>query len=52
MRVNMHILSIEIITTSYAKKFMKRLKSYVVREPYSVDVKFTNLAKTSFLEDK
>jgi hypothetical protein len=42
------MLSIEIITTSYAKKFMKRLKSYVVREPYSVDVKFTNLAKTSF----
>lgn len=46
--MKMHTLSIEILTTSYARKLQKRLKSYVVREPYLVDAKFTNSAETPF----
>jgi len=43
-----HVLSLNIITTSQARKLWKRLKSYVEREPYSVNVKFTNLANMPF----
>ena len=43
-----HVLSLNILTTSQARKLWKRLKSYVERESYSVNVKFTNLANMPF----
>jgi hypothetical protein len=47
-RSKTHSLSIEITTTSHAKIFRKRIKSYIVREPFSVSIKFRNLANKIF----
>jgi len=43
----MYELIVEVKTVSYAKK-IKKLQSFIVREPFSVDVKFTNIGSSFF----